>query len=170
MPDVVGKLPGSAGAKVMVCSRLAMALQLQLQEWGEQEVRNKGEVWKERVSRFVGPKVRLNGTAQPPNALSLGAWPQLADGTALTFDMDEAWFDEWCRQNPDFPPLKNGLIWKARSADYAKGTAKDADPKLLSGFEPLTPATFDEQGKPTNAGDPRLPKKSPGGMQGPPNF
>ncbi len=161
----------TAGNKITVVSKLPMALTLQLQEWQTKEVRsNQGGVWQERVSVFVGDKVRINGTAQPPNALSLGGWPQLADGAALTFGVDEAFFDEWMKQNAELLAVKNRLIWKAASLDRAKGMAKDAD-QLKSGFEPLTPATFDENGKPTSAGDPRLPKKSPGGMgQSPSTF
>ncbi|MGO9049542.1 MAG: hypothetical protein ACLP19_05250 [Xanthobacteraceae bacterium] len=162
----------TAGNKITVVSKLPMALTLQLQEWQTKEVRsNQGGQWQERVSVFVGEKVRLNGCAQPPNALSVGGWPQLADGAALTFGVDEQFFDHWCEQNKDLPALKNGLIWKAKNPDYAKGTAKDADPNLKSGFEPLMPQTFDENGKPTSAGDPRLPKKTPGGStQGPSIF
>ena len=161
----------SAGNKVTICSRVAVAINAQLQR-KEVRVQNyRGEQWKEETSVFYGPSVRINGTGQPPNALSLGGRPQVTDGTALTFDVDEQFIDEWMVQNAELLAVKNKLIWKAKNADYAKGTARDADPKLISGFEPLTPATFDENGKPTNAGDPRLPRKTPmTSSGGPPSF
>lgn len=141
----------SAGAKVVVASKLPMSLDLQMQVKRTNKIRDRGTIFEEEVWVKTGKIVTLSGTSYPVGAPPEGVvWPdrpRMVAGCALTYGVDKDFFDAWLEQNGDMPAVRNGLIFAfEREADVAAQARDSVD--IVSGLQAINPAK-----------DPRLPKK-----------
>jgi hypothetical protein len=127
-----------ASATVTVACKLPHGLTLRLfkMEPFEEAVVG-GGVRQTKKAMQVGEVVKLNGYAAPH-----GHRP-LADvvggkfvGYALTPDVPREYIEEWLRQNPDLPAVKNGLIFIAPDRKYAADKAEEVRGQK-NGLEPL---------------------------------
>ena len=141
-----------AGGKVVVCSKLPFALELQLCEPANIQMRYKQESWVEQVWNKTGPIVVLQGTNYPIGAPPEGVvWPdrpQMASGCALTFGVDADFFEQWLEQNKNSDYVKNKMIFAQEKIEDAKAEAAE-NKSRDSGFGPLRPDN-----------DKRMPKKT----------
>lgn len=146
--------PSHAGAKVIVASKLPMALDLQHCEMREVQRRLRETMWTELEAAKVGPIVRINGTAYPRGQAPEGfrAAPQMVAGYALTHGVDQDWWDAWEEVNRDAPFVKSGLIFAAETMDEIGQRARGEFKAVTSGLDPVSPP---KDGAIT---DPRLPK------------
>ena len=146
-----------AGEKIIVASKLEMALQIQHHRFREVVCEDHGTKWTERRSYGVGPVIILAGIGFPNGPTPEGMErPRMMSGAALTFGVDREWFEEWLEQHADFPPVKNHLIFMHRTEDGVRGLAKDYK-DVESGLGPIKHhknADGDDV-----ISDPRLPKK-----------
>lgn len=140
---------GTAGTKIIVASKLPMALELQHCVKRTMQMKNGNTAWKEDVWVKSGQIVVINGTSYPNGQLPDGMpdRPQMRSGAALTYGVDKDFFDKWLEQNKDSEMVKNGLIFAAEKGEDVSAEAR-ARVKTLSGLEPLNPE-----------GDRRMPKK-----------
>jgi hypothetical protein len=132
------KVPKSnAGEKIIVASKLEMALQIQRREWRTEQRRDRSVSWEERVAVSVGPVVILAGTGFPNGPTPEGMErPRTMSGAALTFNVDREWFEAWLEENAEFPPVKNHLIFAHKTEDGVRGLAKDYK-DIDSGLGPI---------------------------------
>jgi hypothetical protein len=141
-----------AGGKVTVCSKLPFALELQLCEPTQVQMRYKQEAWFEQVFAKTGPVVVIQGTNYPIGAPPEGVvWPErptMAGGYALTFGVDADFFEVWLEQNKTTDMVKNKMIFAQEKVDDAKAEAVE-NKSRDSGFGPLRPDN-----------DKRMPKKT----------
>lgn len=142
-----------AGAKVVVASKLPMALELSLETKTIQERRFQGSIWTEEVYVPVPdtPKVTISGTNYPIGAPPPGVlWPErprMARGAALTFNVDKDFWETWAKQKKDSPFIKNNLVAAFDNEADARAWAGEHQ-KQKSGLDPMIPDT-----------DPRWPRK-----------
>lgn len=157
-PKQVAKNPKShAGEKIVVASKLPMALTLQLQQTRTEERRDRSTTWVETVSYFVGPRVYIHGTAFPNGDVPEDfERPQMMAGAALTFNVDRDFFEQWLAQNREFPAVKNDLIFHHLKADGVKGMARELR-EFDSGLGPVKHGK-DKDGNDVIT-DKRMPKK-----------
>lgn len=145
---------GTAGAKVIVASKLPMALELQYSELHDVTRRLRETVWTEKEARKIGPIYRINGTAYPANGTQLEGFrapPQMVHGYALTYGVDAEWWAKWVAVNKDTPFVVSELLFAGKTRDEVSKRAKDLH-ALTSGFDPVAPP---KNGPVT---DPRLPQ------------
>lgn len=134
--------PQAAGAKVVVASKMPMALLLQLCKF--QDVRlpdGRGGYFTEKNAVKVGPVVRINGTAYPRGEPPEGFRdrPEMVAGCALTRGVDKEWWDKWVEQNAEAPYVKSGLLFAFEKTEAVRAQARErAD--LDSGLGPIVPA------------------------------
>ena len=76
----------------------------------------------------VGEQITLNGTNSS----------NVIGGYGLT-DVDAEFMREWMKQNADFPPVMNGLIFYQDKADKAADQAREMS-DVQNGMEPLNPS------------------------------
>jgi hypothetical protein len=141
-------------AKVIVASKLPMAIELQHCEMREVVRRVRETVWKDNEAAKVGPIVRINGTAyprgQPPEGFR--DRPTMIGGYALTFGVDRAWWEKWADQNKDAPFVANGLVFAVKDRADVMARAKGELQGVTSGLDPVVPP---KDGQTT---DPRMPR------------
>lgn len=141
-----------AGGKVTVCSKLPFALELQLCEPANVQMRYKQESWVEQVWNKAGPVVVVQGTnypiGSPPEGTVWPDRPQMAGGYALTFGVDADFFERWLEQNATTDMVKNKMIFARENAEDAKAEAVE-NRSRDSGFGPLKVDS-----------DKRMPKKT----------
>lgn len=142
----------SAGAKVVVASRLPMALEMQHCEKRSVQMKNGNNAWVEDVYTKVGPIVIIAGTAYPNGQIPEGmpVRPEMAGGAALTAGVDAEFFARWLAQNERSPMVMNGLVFAHESIDRVKGIARETK-DVQSGLQALNPKS-----------DTRMPKKITG--------
>ncbi len=66
---------------------------------------------------------------------------KVVGGYGLTTGVDEAFFDRWLANNKNFPPVKNGLIFKQSSEDKASDEAleRSGEKTGMEGLDPTKP-------------------------------
>lgn len=135
-----GNKVSHAGAKVIVASKLPMALELQLCVSREQQIKNGGSVWTETIFAKDGPIVTIHGTAYPNGQVPDGMpdRPQMAHGAALTYGVDKDFFDRWLEQNKTSPIVVNRLVFAHEKSDSVKARAREVR-DFDSGLGPLNP-------------------------------
>lgn len=142
-----------AGAKVVVASKLPMALELYLETKTTQTRRYQGSVWTEEVfvPKLDSPRVTISGTNYPIGAPPPGViWPErprLVRGTALTFNVDKDFWETWREQHKATKFIQNNLIAAFDNEEDARAWAGEHLAEK-SGLDPMIPDT-----------DPRWPKK-----------
>lgn len=145
-----------SGAKVVVGSKLPMALDLQLCESRTEVRQDRGVTWKEEVFYKTGQVYTINGTAYPvgapPEGVEYAPPPEMKAGVALTFGIPAEFWDKWVKQNENTDMVRNGLVFAAAKRDGVVGQARETR-DVQSGLGPLRPnATGKDK-------DPRMPKK-----------
>lgn len=143
VPDAHGAIlqPQSAGAKVVVACKLGVPYfdiqHCRIEDKFEQNMQG-GRTIKEAARS--GAVVRLRGTSYPRGTPPAGfpERPEIVSGAALTYGVDQEWFDEWLRQNKFNPLVVNRMIFAHQTADGVRGEAKDLS-AFLSGLEPVSP-------------------------------
>jgi hypothetical protein len=145
----VERIKGSAGAKVVVASKLPMAIELQLCTPRRVQMKSGNNAWVEEVYSKSGPIVTIAGTAYSNGQVPEGmpSRPQMVAGCALTFGVDKEFFERWLADNADQPMVKNRMIFAHEKLDQVRGLAQETV-KSLSGLGALTPDN-----------DRRMPKK-----------
>jgi hypothetical protein len=140
-----------AGGKVTVCSKLPMALELQLSEPMPTQMRYKQEVWVETVYVKSGPIVVIQGTSYPIGAPPEGVvWPerpQMTNGYAMTHGVDADFWEKWKEQNKTTDMVRNKMVFAQEDLEDAKAEAAE-NRSRDSGFGPIKPDS-----------DKRMPKK-----------
>jgi hypothetical protein len=157
-PKQVARNPKShAGEKIVVASKLPMALKLQLCSFRTERRKDRSTTWDEQVAYKHGPVVVINGTAFPNGDVPEGfERPEMFSGAALTFGVDREFFEKWLEENADMPAVANNMIFAAGDRDHVKGMAKEFK-AVDSGLGALKRGK-DDQGNETIV-DHRLPKK-----------
>lgn len=152
--------PGHAGGKVIVASKLPMALELQLEVKTTTMHRYKGEVWPEEVYAKQGDIFTIAGTAYPVGAPPEGVeWadrPKMIAGYALTYNVDAEFWEKWLEQKGDTPMVKNRLIFAF--PDEASVRAECKNNREVDSFLGPIKHSRDKDGNP-QIDDPRNPKK-----------
>jgi hypothetical protein len=117
-----------SGDKVAVGCKLPHGIVLRLYKPTSQNDSNGKE-----ITVFVadGDPVTLNGT----NADKKGG--RVVGGYGLTENVDADFMDAWMTQNPNFPAVKNGLIFVAPRVDKARDQAKEQTE--VRGIETIDP-------------------------------
>lgn len=141
--SATGKISRSevAGAKVIVACKIGVPyIDLQLCEMVEVSEETQTGPRKRMQGRRSGNVVRIRGTAYPRGAMpsEFPAPPIMADGAALNYGIDKAWFDEWLDQNKRSSFVTNNLIFAHESEDRVRGQARE-QAAILSGLEPINP-------------------------------
>lgn len=133
-------MPGT----VMVACALPHGFRMQLQE----EVMipsptREDPTRKEKISRFVGEAITINGSARnrDQRRLEAGDVVSMSGGYALTPGVDKDTWDKWRVQMKDWEPLVKGQVFAHEREDSAKGEARSGK-HGPSGFEPLNPANM----------------------------
>lgn len=93
---------------------------------------------------------RLENAGQPT-----GATEMVTGGYGLTV-VDADFWDRWIKENENYAPVKQGLIFAQSRQQDAKAKARERR-GARSGLEPMEPPNFDRMGKPIGELDPRLP-------------
>ena len=142
----------TAGAKVIVASKLPHALLLHVDEPHENLVNTPSGSRTVVEYRKGHVQVRINGNAYPVGIPPEGfrEKPDMSGGYALTYDVDKDFWDAWMGQHKTDPMVVNKLIFACEKIDTTRGKTKEWA-SLRTGFEPIDPN-----------GDPRSPRKIPG--------
>lgn len=154
--------PSSSGEKVIIASKLPMAVELQLCEMVEKRFHHMQNSWTELVAHKVGQVVRINGAAYPKGEPPEGFRdrPDMSAGYALTFGVDKDFWERYVEQNADAPYIRSGAIFAASTRDEVKQRSRKEMAGLFTGLDPVNPK-----------GDPRMPKPLKGivveGTEGP---
>jgi hypothetical protein len=139
--------PAAAGAKVIVACKIGVPyIDLQLCEMVEVYEETQTGPRRKMQARRTGNVVRIRGTAYPRGSKpsNFPEPPVMADGAALNFGIDKAWFDTWLEQNRRSGFVTNNLIFAHEKEDMVRGQARE-QASVLSGLEPINPK-----------GDPRI--------------
>ena len=85
-------------------------------------------------------RVRLNGPAMPVLPEPGKPMPKktVEHAVGLTFGVDKEFWEAWCKENPDFGPMKQGLLYAAPKGGDVVARAK-GEVSNLTGMEPLNP-------------------------------
>lgn len=102
--------------------------------------------------------VKLNGSADRRRMDNAG---QIAEVSHVVGDfgitiVDADFWEKWLSENPNYAPVKAGMIFAMPKQNDARAKAKDMAGKR-SGLEPMEPPVFNRAGDPVGTIDPRLP-------------
>jgi hypothetical protein len=151
--DAHGKIekPSKAGGKVVVGCKVGVAY-IDLQLCQETKVWENTQTGPREVKKFerTGNVVRIRGTAYPRGTPPEGFpdKPMIVDGAALTFGVDEHFWNEWKKQNHLNPLVVNSMVFAHVNIDYVKGVAQEHSAEK-SGLDPVNPK-----------GDKRMPRST----------
>lgn len=103
----------------------------------------------------TGERVVIAGCGYPVGSPPKGypERPPMADGYALTHNVDADFWDEWLRQNERSPLVTSKMLFAHPTVDAARGEAQDHKGSR-SGLEPMDP----------EGGDPRVPRPAMPGV------
>ncbi len=96
----------------------------------------------------VRTRVRVNGSRLPVNAkgtqiqkfeLAGREDPMLADSYGLTPNVPADFWEQWERENAEYPAYKRGLIFATGQRESTIAMAKELVNDTTSGFEPMDP-------------------------------
>lgn len=154
----VAARPSSAGQKVIVASKLPMALELQNCVFVDIQQRVREMVWTERVAQKAGKMVRINGTAYPNGQAPEGfrARPEMYRGWALTPGVDKEFWDTYARQNKGAPYLENNHVFAETTRDAVIQRIKRELDGTTAGLDPVTPDADFRMPKPIKGMDLRV--------------
>jgi hypothetical protein len=133
-------VPGSyAGEKVIVASKLPMALELKILEKRTERRRYQSMQWEEDVwvQKPDSPTVTIAGTAFPNG--DVPDWmerPRMIGGCALTFGVDREFWETWREQNKDTPMVKNKIVFAHGEEADVRAETRDLK-EIDSGLGPI---------------------------------
>ena len=144
-----------SGEKVIVASKLDMAITIQAEKLLERRVTAGNMAWQEEYWVKVGEPYYIRGIAV---ARGEGAaaypMPMTEGGFALTFNIPIEVWESFERSHGDTPMFRNGLIFAHTKRADIKAHARD-NRGMESGLGPLTHGVIDGQDQLT---DPRRPQ------------
>jgi hypothetical protein len=148
------KLITKARETVIVACKVGLAY-IDLRLFRQERVQENTQTGPREITEYraTGNQVRIRGTAYPRGTPPAGfpSPPIMADGAALTPNVDKDFFDTWLEQNKLSPLVTNRLIFAHKNIADVRAEAKEVR-DIRSGLEPLNP---DKSGR-----DPRMPRST----------
>ena len=92
-----------------------------------------------RRSAMPKARVTIKGCALPVGVVLPEDAPRVLGGYALTPEVDEDFWNAWLKQNADYGPVKQNLIFALPKLGSAEAKAREQS-AVVSGLEPINPA------------------------------